>query len=121
METNPKEAAWMAERKESGSTGNGDGGQQQQTKPKTERKPIPYVVLAGKGPSEADPDELSFVVVARPTALTQKDAKEAAVRENPAVKSKLEAGELWLEAVAVRNWDPQHVSYEQPPPVLKGL
>lgn len=103
-----------------GGAGNGGGGGQT-AKPKAQRKPIPYVVFAAEGGPEDEPDGLNFEPAARVEALTQKDAKEAVLKKSERLQDLLRQDMLWLEAVAVRNWDPQHVEYEQPPPVLKGL
>lgn len=103
-----------------GKDGGGSGGQQAKP-PKTQRKPIPYVVFAAEGDAKADPDGLNFEPAARVEALTQADAKKAALEKSERLQGLLKEGKLWLEAVAVRNWNPQPVTYKQPPPVLEGL
>lgn len=103
-----------------GGAGNGGGGGQA-AKPKAQRKPIPYVVFAAEGDAKAEPDGLNFEPAARVEALTQADAKKAALEKSERLQGLLKEGKLWLEAVAVRNWNPQPVTYKQPPPVLEGL
>lgn len=111
----------MADEEKGQGAGNGGNGQQQDKPAKAQRKPIPYVVFAAEGDAKADPDGLNFEPAGRTEALTQAAAKEAVLKKSERLQGLLKEGKLWLEAVAVRNWNPQPVEYEQPPPVLKGL